>query len=272
MESIFPTRRKTQVSALELFNMTGKVAFVSGGAGLLGTAFCEALSEVGARLVIASRNVEMCQALADRLPGDHLAMPLDLADHEAVKAAIDATVEKTGRIDVLVNNGYRGGAAKIPDATPEDFMHSFAVGATSYFIAARQAHRYMKALGGGSVINIGSMYGVVGSYPDAYEGLEYSSPPNYHALKGAVVHLTRHLAIYWARDNVRVNCLSPGPFPTPTTQETNRELIRRLQSHSPMGRMGEPKELKGAMLLLASEAGSYITGQNLLVDGGWTAW
>jgi len=260
------------MSVQELFDLSGKVAFVSGGAGLLGSAFSEALAEAGARVVIASRDVAKCRALAERLGGKHLAMQLDLADPASIRQAIDSTVEQTGRIDILVNNGYRGATKPIEETIAEDFDYSFRVGVTSYFIASQHAHRYMKALGGGSIINIGSMYGIVGSYPDAYAGLGVCSPPNYHALKGAVIHLTRHLAVYWARDNVRVNCLSPGPFPSPEIRKENPEFIRRLESHSPMSRMGEPKELKGALLLLASEAGSYITGHNLVVDGGWTAW
>jgi gluconate 5-dehydrogenase len=120
-----------------------------------------------------------------------------------------------------------------------------------------------------SIIMIGSMYGVVGSYPDAYEGVCAASPVAYHALKGGTVHMTRHLAVYWARDNVRVNCLSPGPFPQDAAPA---EMVRRLKTKSPLRRMGRPHELKGALLLLASDAGSYITGQNLIVDGGWTAW
>jgi gluconate 5-dehydrogenase len=260
------------MSVFDLFNLSGKVAFISGGAGLLGTAFSEALSDAGAHLVIASRNLEKCQELADRLEGEHFALQLDLADEGAIRRAIDACVGRFGRLDVLINNGYGGSLPRIENATAEDFQNSFAVGVTSYFVAAQQAHRYMRAIGGGAIINIGSMYGVVGSYPDAYQGLDFGSPPNYHALKGAVVHLTRHLAVYWAKDNVRVNCLSPGPFPRPETRSQSPEFIRRLESHSPMRRMGEPAELKGALLLLATEAGSYITGQNLLVDGGWTAW
>jgi NAD(P)-dependent dehydrogenase (short-subunit alcohol dehydrogenase family) len=116
---------------------------------------------------------------------------------------------------------------------------------------------------------LGSMYGVVGSYPDVYEDLGTASPAAYHALKGGIVHLTRHLAVYWAKDRVRVNCLSPGPFPS---SAANPQVVDRLKNKSPMGRMGEPWELKGAVLLLASNAGNYITGQNLIVDGGWTAW
>jgi gluconate 5-dehydrogenase len=113
------------------------------------------------------------------------------------------------------------------------------------------------------------MYGVVGSYPDAYQDISSASPAAYHALKGGVVQLTRHLAVYWAKDQVRVNCLSPGPFPS---DAANAELVNRLKTKSPMGRMGKPQELKGAIVFLASDASSYMTGQNLIIDGGWTAW
>ena len=116
---------------------------------------------------------------------------------------------------------------------------------------------------------IGSMYGVVGSYPDAYQEICTASPVQYHALKGGIVQMTRHLAVYWAKDHVRVNCLSPGPFPKETAPG---EMVDRLKAKSPMQRIGVPHELKGALLLLVSDAGSYLTGQNLLVDGGWTAW
>jgi NAD(P)-dependent dehydrogenase (short-subunit alcohol dehydrogenase family) len=124
----------------------------------------------------------------------------------------------------------------------------------------------------GSIINIASMYGVVASYPSAYEGLPSISPPNYHALKGGVVHVTRHLAAYWAKYNIRVNAIAPGAFPKAETNEQIPGFITRLEEKVPLGRMGRPEELKGIVVLLASDAGSYITGQNLLVDGGWTAW
>ena len=116
---------------------------------------------------------------------------------------------------------------------------------------------------------LGSMYGMVASYPDAYEGVCPASSVAYHALKGGIIHMTRHLAVYWAKDDVRVNCLSPGPFPA---ERAPHEMVQRLCNKSPMGRMGLPHELKGAALLLASDAGSYITGQNIVIDGGWTAW
>jgi NAD(P)-dependent dehydrogenase (short-subunit alcohol dehydrogenase family) len=180
---------------------------------------------------------------------------------------------RLGCIDILVNNAYGGTAPSIENATAEDFDRAYHIGVTAYFLLARAVAGHLRSRGApGSIINIASMYGVVASYPDAYTGLPVNSPPNYHSLKGGLVHLTRHLAVYWARDNIRVNAISPGPFPTTTTQSRLPEFIERLDQKVPMGRMGRPEELKGRIVLLASEAGSYITGQNILVDGGWTAW
>jgi gluconate 5-dehydrogenase len=172
-------------------------------------------------------------------------------------------------VDILVNNGHEALAHDWTDVTPEQFTRQLA-NSSGYFQLAREIRNQAVAQGRpASIILLGSMYGQVASYPEAYQGLGPASPAAYHALKGAVIHLTRHLAVYWAPDRVRVNCLSPGPFPT---AQVSPELVHRLQGKSPMGRMGKPYELKGALLLLASDAGSYITGQNLVVDGGWTAW
>ena len=142
--------------------------------------------------------------------------------------------------------------------------------ATGYFLLARKFHDHItQKRSRGSIIMIGSMYGVVGSYPKSYEGLGPANPVAYQALKGGIIQMVRHLAVYWATDGVRVNCLSPGPFPAASASPA---LVRRLKKHSPMRRMGQPHELKGAVVFLASDASSYVTGQNLLVDGGWTAW
>ena len=256
----------------ELLSLDGKVALVTGGAGHLGRAMSEALAELGATVAIASRNVENCRQVAEELGEGHLALALDIASADSIRGVVAEVIERTGRIDVLVNNAYSGPAVSIADATDSDFAESLNKGVTAYFVAAKECWRCMREHGGGSIINIASMYGMVGSYPDAYEGTEFSSPPNYHAAKGGVIHLTRHLAVYWARDNVRVNAISPGPFPRPDQQSSFIEVMSRLQAKSPMARMGEPVEMKGAVALLASDAGSYITGHNLVVDGGWTAW
>jgi NAD(P)-dependent dehydrogenase (short-subunit alcohol dehydrogenase family) len=258
----------------DLLSLQGKVAIVTGAAGWLGSAMSRALAEAGATLVVTSRDGQQAQAFADSLPGSgHLGMAFEQAQTETIPAFVQQVVERLGRVDVLVNNAYGGTAPDIDTATAEDFDNAFHTGVTAYFLLAREVvHHLRQRKAAGSIINIASMYGVVASYPSAYEDLPVNSPPNYHALKGGVVHLTRHLAAYWAGDNVRVNAISPGPFPKAQTQKEMPEFIERLSAKVPLGRMGRPEELKGLVVLLASDAGSYITGQNILVDGGWTAW
>jgi len=266
MSSPYPTTQ-------ELFDLSGQVALVTGGAGWLGTAISEALAEAGARVVVASRNVDNCAKLAKRLGDQHLALKLDLSDEAAVRATVDRVFDELGSLDILFNNGYGGTSPELDTATGSDFVDSYRTGLVSYFVASQQMVRHLRELKrGGSIVNTGSMYGVVASYPEAYVGSDVNSPANYHALKGGVIHLTRHLAAYWAADGVRVNCISPGPFPPPRVADKDPAFIHRLEAKVPMKRMGQPWEIKGAALLLASKAGSYITGQNLLIDGGWTAW
>lgn len=261
-------------SVQQLFDLSGKVAVVTGAAGWLGSAMSRALAEAGATLAVTSRNAEQAKAFAATLPGSgHIGVGFEQAETDTIPAFVEKVVGELGKIDILVNNAYGGTAPDIDTATAEDFDRAYHTGVTAYFLLAREVvHHLRQRSAPGSIINIGSMYGVVASYPDAYTGLPVNSPPNYHGLKGGIVHLTRHLAVYWAKDNVRVNCISPGPFPKEHVMNSQPEFIRRLESKSPMGRMGRPEELKGLVVLLASEAGSYITGQNILVDGGWTAW
>jgi gluconate 5-dehydrogenase len=234
-----------------------------------------ALAEAGARVAVTSQDGKRAKAFAASLPGeDHLGLEFHLQDTDAIPALVADIVSQTSRIDILVNNAYGGvSAPTIDSATAEDFDSAFHIGVTSYFLLAREVVFHLRQRRApGSIINIASMYGVVASYPDAYTGFDINSPPNYHALKGGLVHLTRHLAAYWAKDGVRVNAISPGPFPSPRVKDAMPEFIQRLEAKTPLGRMGLPHELKGVVLLLASDAGSYITGQNILVDGGWTIW
>lgn len=258
----------------DLFNLQGKVAILTGASGWLGSAMSRALAEAGATLVVTSREGDKAQEFAASLPGrGHVGIGFDQGDTDAIPGFVQQVLAQFGQIDILVNNAYGGTAPSIDNATAEDFDRAYHTGVTAYFLLAREVAAHLRSRGAaGSIINISSMYGVVGSYPDAYTDLPVNSPPNYHGLKGGLVHLTRHLAVYWAKDNIRVNCIAPGPFPTDKTQARLPEFIGRLDTKSPMGRMGRPEELKGLVVLLASEAGSYITGQNILVDGGWTAW
>ena len=255
----------------QLFDLTGKTALVTGGTGDLGTASCRALAEAGARGIVRSRELGRGRAAATALPGSqgHFAIEMDQMEPQSIERGWDEALGLTGQIDVLVNNGHEGLADDWTTVTAEQFSRQL-TNATGYFLLARLLRNHAVARGApASVIMLGSMYGVVGSYPEAYEGVCAASPVAYHALKGGIVHLTRHLAVYWAADVVRVNCLSPGPFPK---DEAPARMVERLCAKSPMRRMGRPFEIKGAVVFLASEASSYVTGQNLLVDGGWTAW
>lgn len=257
----------------ELFDLTGRTALITGGGGWLGSSLARALAEAGCRVVIGSRDRARAQSVADQLPATadikHHGVALDQMDADSISVGFEATLSAVEAIDIMVNNGLEPSTHDLTDVSFAEFARHQTNNA-GYFELARRVRDHAVSRGkSASIIMIGSMYGVVGSYPDAYEGVCAASPVAYHTLKGGTVHMTRHLAVYWARDNVRVNCLSPGPFPQHTAPA---EMVRRLENKSPLNRMGQPYELKGALLLLASDAGSYITGQNLIVDGGWTAW
>lgn len=266
--------RSDERSIQDLFDLSGRVAIVTGAAGWLGSAMSRALAEAGARVVVTSRDGDQAAAFASTLAGEgHFGLAFSQDDTDTIPDFVAEVVDRAGRIDILVNNAYGGTAPDIDSATAEDFDHAYHTGVTAYFLLAREVVFHLRKRNApGSIINIGSMYGVVASYPDAYVDLAVNSPPNYHGLKGGIVHLTRHLAAYWAADGVRVNAISPGPFPSPRVKEAMPDFVERLNAKTPMGRMGLPQELKGLTVLLASDAGSYITGQNILVDGGWTAW
>ena len=257
----------------ELFSLAGRVALLTGGCGHLGSAMARALAEAGASVVLTSREQAKAEAAAKALPvvgaARHFGLALDHMQPQSLPERFAAALGLAGQIDILVNNGHEALAADWTTVTPEQFTRHLA-NATGYFELARLLRNHAVDRGApASIVLLGSMYGVVGSYPGAYEGICPASPVAYHALKGGIVHLTRHLAVYWGKDRVRVNCLSPGPFPRDTAPAA---MVERLCQKSPLGRMGQPSELKGAIVFLASDASSYLTGQNLIVDGGWTAW
>jgi gluconate 5-dehydrogenase len=256
-----------------LFDLGGKVALITGGTGHLGSAMSRALAEAGASVVVTSRDADRARAAAASLPrvgtARHHGVALDHMEPERLERGFREALEWAGRIDVLVNNGHEAGANDWTTVTAEQFTRQLA-NATGYFLLARLVRDHAVERGApASIILLGSIYGQVGSYPDAYEGICPASPVAYHVLKGGVVHLTRHLAVSWASDRVRVNCLSPGPFPS---EKAPAAMVERLCAKLPMRRMGRPHELKGAVVFLASEASSFMTGQNLTIDGGWTAW
>lgn len=263
----------TEPTIQQLFDLQGKVALITGGTGHLGSAMSRALAEAGATVVISSRDEQRGRSAAAALPAPHGArhygVELDHMDANSLEHGFQAAVAAAGKIDILVNNGHEPQAHDLTSVTAEEFDRHMK-NMSGYFLLARLTRDHVVARQtSASIVMIGSMYGQVASYPDAYAGVCSASPVSYHALKGGTIHMTRHLAAYWAADGVRVNCLSPGPFPS---EKAPAAMVERLCTKLPMKRMGRAAELKGAIVFLASDASSFMTGQNMTIDGGWTAW
>jgi len=247
-----------------LFSLDGRVAVVTGASSGLGDRFARVVHAAGATVVIAARRKERLDALAAELPGS-TAIACDVSETHDRERLIREVVEQHGTIDVLVNNAGIGHTVSIEDETLDVFRNAVEVNVTAIWHLSKLAGEVMVAQRRGSIVNIASMLGVVASTP--------VKQAHYSASKGAVINLSRELACQWARKGVRVNALAPGWFPSEMTagMESDESAIQFVKTHCPMARMGEGHELDGALLLLASDAGSYITGETLLVDGGWTA-
>lgn len=267
----------TSPSLRDLFALDGRVALVAGGAGLLGTQISAALAELGARVVIASRDFEHCGARAAEIesviPGSVAsALSLDITDPQSVVDCIHHIENDLGTLDILVNCGWSGRKNTLESITDADWDADIEVSLTGVFRLTRAALGLLKVRPG-VVLNIASMYGYVAPDYRLYEGDErLANPPSYGAAKAGVIQLTRYMGSFLAPYGVRVNCISPGPFPYEATQREFPDFIDRLASRNPLGRIGRPYEIKGAAALLCSDASSYITGQNIPVDGGWTIW
>ena len=255
------------------FDLSGLTILLTGATGHLGRAMAHGLAHAGARLVVSSRNMDAAESVADELASPtgarHVATQIDHLDHDSLQQGFERAVTEVAKLDVLIANGHQACASDWKSVTEDEF-NGVLKNATGYFMLARLLRDHVVSRSAsGNVIFLGSMYGLVGSYPDAYAGIVPASPVAYHALKGGVLQMTRHLAVYWAADKVRVNCLSPGPFPASSVSD---KLVENLAQRSPMGRMGRAEELVGPAIFLSSNASSYVTGHNLVVDGGWTAW
>lgn len=256
-----------------LFDLSGKVALVAGGAGYFGQSICTSLMDQGAAVMVADLKREQAGATAERLAaagGKARGLALDVADAAACRTAVSDTVAAFGRLDILVNAAYFSVGKRVEDLSPEEFDRANHVNITSFFVLAREAAQAMGE--GGSIVMFTSMYGQVAPDPRIYQPPMAPNPIEYGAGKAGIIQMTKYLAVAWGPRNIRVNAISPGPFPHPAMQQQDPDFIRRLAAKVPLGRIGRQNEVAGAVVYLASDASSYVTGITLNIDGGWTAW
>lgn len=259
------------MNVLELFSLRGKVAVVTGGAGLYGRQIAMALAQAGARTYVTTRRPERLADIERQFRADGCdvtAVVMDQADESSVLAAKERIIGTEGRVDVLVNNAVSRPMGDWRDGA-EKFAESMAVNATGLFVVSRIFGDRMCEQGGGSIINIGSIQGMVGPDGWLYEGMPFHGfIPDYFFHKGGMINFTRFLAGYYGRRNVRCNCVSPGGL---ASERTPQPFIERYSERTMLGRMAGPTDLMGTIVFLASDASAYITGANIPVDGGYTA-
>jgi gluconate 5-dehydrogenase len=253
----------------QLFDLTGKVAIVTGGSRGLGLEIAQGLGEAGAAVMISARRPEWLEPARAELQTAGLTCRAELADvanPDDAERLVARTVDQFGQIDILVNNAGISWGAPAVDHPVEKWRQVMEVNAGGTFYLSQAAARRMIARGaGGRIVNIASIAGLIGVRPDVMDAVSY------HASKAAIIGLTRELAVKWAPHNILVNALAPSYFLTRLTRGVIEAGESAIIRETPLGRIGRPGELKGAVVFLAAEASSYITGQVLAVDGGWTA-
>lgn len=265
-----------------LFSLNNKVAIVTGALGLLGRQHCLALSEAGAIVIVGDLNEKECNDFAYSLEGDNIGAGVDITSPDSIYKLKEKVISKYKKIDVLINNAAINDMFENPAAAAELskfenyplelWNKSLDVNVTGTFLCSQIIGSQMAEQGYGSIINIASTYGIVAPDQSVYRKEDGSQTfyksPAYPATKGAVISFTKFLAAYWGNKGVRVNSLSPGGV----KNDQEEYFIKNYSQRTPLGRMAAPSDYKGAIVFLASEASAYMTGANLIVDGGWTAW
>lgn len=262
-----------------LFRLDGRVALLSGAAGHLGSSMARALACAGAHVVLNGRKRGSLEELHADLKARGWQVSVacfDVTDESAVREQISNIGHEHGRLDIVVNNASAGRPGTLENSTMADFEQLYRVNVMASFSIIQAALELLKEsaklTAGASVVNIASMYGSTSPDPSIYGASGANNPPYYGAAKAAMIQLTRYMACHLAPDKIRVNCISPGPFPALQYLQKDPEFQDKLNSKVPMKRTGEPNELVGPLLFLVSDASSFVTGINLPVDGGWTAW
>jgi NAD(P)-dependent dehydrogenase (short-subunit alcohol dehydrogenase family) len=266
----------------KIFSLKDKVAIVTGAAGLIGKHHCEALAAADATVIACDINTSSIKDYVNKLGFNSMTIDMDVTDKSSIEIAKELILENFGRIDILVNNAAINDMFENPQAATEQskfenyplnlWKKSLDVNVTGVFLCSQIFGTEMAKNGKGSIINVASTYGIVGPdqslYIDKNGKQNFYKPPAYSATKGAVISFTKFLAAYWGHKGVRVNTLSPGGV----ENSQDEFFVEKYSKKTPLGRMAAPTDYMGAVVFLASDASSYMTGANLVVDGGWTCW
>jgi NAD(P)-dependent dehydrogenase (short-subunit alcohol dehydrogenase family) len=262
---------------MKMFSLKGKVAIVTGGAGFYGKPICTALAEAGASVIVASRNEKNCSAFATTLKRANLqaeSMTLDLADEISIRHFTASVIENYGHVDILVNNAVsREGFKNLENITKKEWEQAQMINSTGTMLLTQAVIKTMVEQQSGNIINVGSIQGTVGPNFPVYGNTGMTSPVNYTYDKWAMVGFTKWIANFYGKYNIRANCISPGGY-GPGVEATigESEFVDNYKRLTPLQRFANDDDIKGPIVFLASEASAYITGHNLLVDGGWTSW
>ena len=251
----------------QIFSCKNKVAVVTGGGGLIGKEIAQALADFGAKVYVA----EIDLPNETKTSSNFNFISLNTTSEDDVKRVFKQIADEEEKLDILVTCAYprtKDWGAMVEDVPFESWKENLNSQLGGTFICCREAAEKMKNFGGGSIINLASTYGVVAPDFSIYEGTKMTMTVAYSAIKSGLIGLTRYLATYYAKDNIRANSISPGGI----LDEQPDSFVNRYTKKTPLGRMGKASEMVGSVIFLASESSSYVTGQNLLIDGGWTAW
>jgi len=250
-------------------DIKSKIVIITGGYGYLGKSMANILLEYGAIVYILARTKSKFDLEFSKQLSVYF-LETDLESIKSIDNSIQRIGKKEGKIDVLINNAYYGASNHPEKMTSQEFRRGVDGGLNQFYDCIRASIEYLKLSKNGKIINIASMYGMVVPDLNIYkEREEFLNPPNYGVSKAGVIHLSKYYAMYLGKYNINVNSISPGPFPSEDVQK-DKEFIKRLENKTKLKRIGNPEDLQGLILLLSSSMSSYITGQNIAIDGGWT--
>lgn len=248
-----------------------KIVLVTGATGQLGQQYCKAFASQGATVWVSDLDINACKLVVAGLGSDapHREVLLDVSDPQSVKNAFAEIKQKSGTVDVIINNAGISVFKPFEERTFDEFMNVLKVNVGGTFLCIQEGSKLMRETNNqGNIINIGSIHGVVSGDPRIYSEGDRKTPECYGASKAAIIHMTKYFAVHLAVYGIRVNCISPGGV----FNNQKENFVKNYCDHTPMGRMADETEMTATALYLASEGASYVTGQNITVDGGWTSW